>query len=98
MKRVKAIEDTLKNMPCGDCSNGEVTCSPCDGRGYFDGDDRIENFHDDFLSAFKAKFGNTKECLKYLGIYKDGSVDTEVTLTLRVKYPNFARQQRNSPN
>ena len=71
---------------CQECSGGYVDCSECSGRGYFDNEYWYENYLDDFWAAFNEKLGNTLRLTEHAHIYYDGSVDTEVTLTLRVEY------------
>ena len=79
-------EDGQRETECDDCSDGEVDCSDCSGSGTLENENWHDDYHDAFLEAFEKKLGNTRDDLKYLRIYYDGSVDTEATLTLRVDY------------
>jgi len=78
--------DGRRETTCDECSDGYVNCSECDGRGYTENEDWYDDYHDAFWEVFRKKLGKIKDCLKYSRIYNDGSVDTEVTLTLRVNY------------
>ena len=92
------VSDESKRKPCPDCTDGTVQtrcsycsegytdCVECDGRGYFDNNDWIDSYLDDFRDVFRKKMGSTMTLLEYSQIYYDGSVDTEVTLTLLVKH------------
>jgi len=75
-----------RNETCQDCSYGYVDCRECNSRGYFDSDGWIDDYLDDFWKAFKKKMGDIMDVLEYTHIYNDGSVDTEITLTLRIEY------------
>lgn len=91
--------DGRGSINCPDCDGSggsEETCSYCEGRGYFECDYCYEGYTDnensfdeylrDFEQDLRNRLGDINEHLKYLRIYRDGSVDTEATLTLRVDY------------
>ncbi|MFC1713549.1 hypothetical protein ACFL6S_07775 [Candidatus Poribacteria bacterium] len=71
---------------CRDCSEGYTDCNECDGRGCFDDDEWLEGYLGDFWDAFKKRMSDNMDILEHAHIYYDGSVDTEVTLTLWVEY------------
>ena len=68
---------------CSNCSDG---CIECNGMGYFENDDWHESYLDDFWEVFADKLAGTKDLLEHIHAYYDGSVDTEVTLTLWADY------------
>ena len=71
---------------CSDCSEGHTDCVECNGRGFFDNNDWVEGYLDDFWDVFRKKMGDNMDILEHSRIYHDGSVDTEVTLTLWVEH------------
>jgi hypothetical protein len=82
---------------CGACA-GEGTLSPdcpwCYGDGYLscsycdeDSEERLtEEYFEMFESRFREELDGRDGHFRYLQAYRDGSTDTEVTLTLRVDY------------
>ncbi|MBD3181498.1 hypothetical protein GF312_04345 [Candidatus Poribacteria bacterium] len=75
-----------RETSCPDCSDGHIGCSECNGMGYFDNDDWHEDYHDAFWEIFTDKLGEILRLTEHAHIYYDGSVDTEVTMTLRADY------------
>jgi hypothetical protein len=78
---------------CGDCSgHGTISCDECAGAGRL----TCENCHGDyityssdtneFLKVMKQKLGDFRRNIKFIKCYEDGSVNTEVTVTLNVRY------------
>ena len=78
--------EEYRETPCEECSDGYVDCEECRGRGYFECDDWVDGYLDDFWDSFSDRLGAIEDRLKYSRIYHDGSVDTEVTLTLGVDH------------
>ena len=77
----------LREESCpNSCSDGQVSCEECGGIGHFDDELWHEDYHEAFWEVFKDRMGRTMELLEYSQIYYDGSVDTEITLTLHVDY------------
>lgn len=72
------------NRTCTTCSgDGNVLCRYCDeGTVRCDLDEYFEAFE----SRFRQKLNGQAKHFRYLRAYHDGSVDTEITLTLRVDY------------
>jgi len=71
---------------CHDCSDGFVDCGECNGRGYFDNDEWYEGYLDDFWDFFSERLDETLRLTEYAHVYNDGSVDSELTLTLHVNH------------
>lgn len=70
--------------------SGYGTCSNC-GENYDDEHDMqdsscSDSYYADFKRRLKRELDKFANQLKYLEVYKDGSVDTECTLTLRVDH------------
>jgi hypothetical protein len=73
------------NHDCEDCDEGYVTCPECHGN--YDGNDGEEINIDTFGVEFQKLLPkNIQDSLIYLKAYRDGSVDTEVTLTYPVEF------------
>ena len=72
---------------CDYCNgDGSLSCEECGGDGYFEDNDWETPYLEDFEEEFRAKLNGIDKHFKYLSIYNDGSVDTEITCTLRVNY------------
>lgn len=85
------IEDDNGNMTeveCDECGGiGEVNCDECDGSGRQDNQEwDCDTCKEYILDKVPAK---AREALTYSEFYYDGSVDSELTLTLPVKDADY---------
>lgn len=88
---VRCYEGHEDNEEIADCENcnehGETDCEDCDGSGR-ESDDEGGHTPGDYLSKFQLFFeaglrdSKLWDCITFLRVYNDGSVNTEATLTV----------------
>lgn len=68
---------------CDACDEGRITCDYCDGEGQVreETDWSLDSCEDYIMNRVST---NARQALEYIRTYNDGSVDTEVTLTLPI--------------